>query len=62
MQQIYHENDIDFNNNFFFTCIHPFKYPIFKKKCFITFCTDQVIGSDDVAASDNIGVLNGTPD
>jgi len=24
-------------------------------------CTDQVIGSDDVAASDNIGVLNGTP-
>ena len=23
--------------------------------------TDQVIGSDDVAASDNIGVLNGTP-
>ena len=24
-------------------------------------CTDQVVGSDDVAASDNIGVLNGTP-
>ena len=24
-------------------------------------CTDQVIGSDDVAASDNIGVSNGTP-
>jgi len=24
-------------------------------------CTDQVIGSDDVATSDNIGVLNGTP-
>jgi len=24
-------------------------------------CTDQVIGFDDVAASDNIGVLNGTP-
>ena len=27
----------------------------------IQFCTDQVIGYDDVAASDNIGVLNGTP-
>ena len=25
-------------------------------------CTDQVVGSDDVAASNNIGVLNGTPD
>ena len=24
-------------------------------------CTDQVVGSDDVAASNNIGVLNGTP-
>jgi len=24
-------------------------------------CTDQVIGCDDVAASDNIGMLNGTP-
>ena len=24
------------------------------------FCTDQVVGSDDVAASDDIGVLNGT--
>ena len=24
------------------------------------FCTDQVVGSDDVAASDNIGVLNET--
>jgi len=24
-------------------------------------CTAQVVGSDDVAASDNIGVLNGTP-
>ena len=24
-------------------------------------CTDQVVGSDDVAASDNIGVLSGTP-
>jgi len=24
-------------------------------------CTDQVVESDDVAASDNIGVLNGTP-
>ena len=24
-------------------------------------CTNQVIGCDDVAASDNIGVLNGTP-
>jgi len=24
-------------------------------------CTDQVIGCDDVAPSDNIGVLNGTP-
>jgi len=23
-------------------------------------CTDQVVGSDDVAASDNIGVLSGT--
>ena len=30
------------------------------KECFYT-CTDQVIGSDDVAASDNIGVLNRTP-
>ena len=27
----------------------------------ISNCTDQVIGSDDVAASDNIGVSNGTP-
>jgi len=27
----------------------------------VTSCTDQVVGSDDVAASDNIGVLNGTP-
>jgi len=25
------------------------------------FCTAQVVGSDDVAASNNIGVLNGTP-
>ena len=24
-------------------------------------CTAQVVGSDDVATSDNIGVLNGTP-
>ena len=24
-------------------------------------CTDQVVGSDDVAASDNLGVSNGTP-
>jgi len=25
------------------------------------YCTDPVVGSDDVAASENIGVLNGTP-
>jgi len=24
-------------------------------------CTDQVVGSNDVAVSDNIGVLSGTP-
>jgi len=24
-------------------------------------CTDQVVGSDDVAASGNVSVLNGTP-
>jgi len=24
-------------------------------------CTDQVVGSGDVAASDSIGVLSGTP-
>jgi len=24
-------------------------------------CTDKVVGSDDVAASDNIGMLNGIP-
>ena len=40
--------------------------PLLNRVCGIGFivvllCTDQVIGSDDVAASDNIGVLNGTP-
>jgi len=34
-----------------------------RMKIFVqSLCTDQVVGSDDVAASGNIGVLNGTPD
>ena len=41
----------------FWLCLNK----LFIHVCYLCYCTAQVVGSDDVAASDNIGVLNGTP-